>query len=494
MLYDSFDPQLNSVQIDVFPCRVQYFSCPDKCGVFVATTKLSQPITRPSSVASSRGGRVTPALSGRTTPSPFITPGPRVPPAPESKITAGSRASKYVGLTANQLSSREAAGSQSPTRAASSMITPRATTRGPSGIGLATPKSRVSLGASVGLTPKGTGRLQYGISSVPEVPAMPSPPSLSRISNKSTPLTHMTMDELDGDGRNGADDLKSLQMNGKALQDKIAKLIHSAAPSSVPSMPPPPLPNGTSHSHARVNGDSNLQTRIDELERENTRLRMEAEATATILSPVPVEDPTPQVNQLQSRVEELEQQNIDLQSKLDSAGSDTKQSEEVSAKLDTVEGEKAKALARVSELEGQLKLSERSVKERQDKVDALERASQAVADASDKIRAEAETKLKDALAQLADSTALVGSLKEAIATASEDGSATMIAKEKEIALLEAKVARTAAELEEERRELGGQVDELRQAGQVGFPSFLSRALFSSVLPFRSKRSHCMRSA
>jgi hypothetical protein len=58
----------------------QYFTCPPNCGVFVATTKLSAPtvgagaIHRPSSVASSRGGRATPSVStsmqsGRVTPS-----------------------------------------------------------------------------------------------------------------------------------------------------------------------------------------------------------------------------------------------------------------------------------------------------------------------------------------------------------------------------------------------------------------------------------------
>ncbi|THV07103.1 hypothetical protein K435DRAFT_960070 [Dendrothele bispora CBS 962.96] len=42
----------------------RYFSCPEKCGVFVATTKLSPPAFRPPSVASS----VTSSRTGRTTP------------------------------------------------------------------------------------------------------------------------------------------------------------------------------------------------------------------------------------------------------------------------------------------------------------------------------------------------------------------------------------------------------------------------------------------
>ncbi|KAJ7471366.1 CAP Gly-rich domain-containing protein [Mycena galericulata] len=112
----------------------QYFSCPPNCGVFVATTKLSAPtvgpgaIHRPSSVASSRGGRITPSVSGRNTPSTSIQhhnprhdprhpcmrpcsrqPASAGPAALTEKLTAGSRASKYVSMTTKQLSSRNAA-------------------------------------------------------------------------------------------------------------------------------------------------------------------------------------------------------------------------------------------------------------------------------------------------------------------------------------------------------------------------------------------------
>ncbi|EJD32362.1 hypothetical protein AURDEDRAFT_178577, partial [Auricularia subglabra TFB-10046 SS5] len=126
---------------------VAYFTCPPKCGVFVATNKLSPPTTgaiRPSSVASSRGGRVTPAMSaGRVTPSPVPprTPTFRTPAAPRqsmtsragvtpkaadsSKYTAGSRASKYAGMTARQLRGDE-------NRAASPTGTPKAAITRPS--------------------------------------------------------------------------------------------------------------------------------------------------------------------------------------------------------------------------------------------------------------------------------------------------------------------------------------------------------------------------
>lgn len=116
-------------------CRTRYFTCPPMCGIFLQYSKLSSPTTgpgsaRPSSVMSNRSsvrgseslsGRVTPSLSGRATPSGRSTPShnglPRPPPLSsslqqsrtaskssaeasalaESNITAGSRASKYLG-------------------------------------------------------------------------------------------------------------------------------------------------------------------------------------------------------------------------------------------------------------------------------------------------------------------------------------------------------------------------------------------------------------
>ena len=47
-----------------------------------------------------------------------------------------------------------------------------------------------------------------------------------------------------------------------------------------------------------------------------------------------------------------------------------------------------------------------------------------------------------------------------------ESAAVLKAKNAEIALLEARLQKVSAELEEERRELGGHIDELRRAGQV----------------------------
>ena len=75
---------------------------------------------------------------------------------------------------------------------------------------------------------------------------------------------------------------------------------------------------------------------------------------------------------------------------------------------------------------------------------------------------ELETKLED-------SETLVSRLKgtiEAKEGEQSENDVVLAAKNAEISLLEARVEKAYLELEEERRLLGGQVDELRRAGQV----------------------------
>ncbi|KAK6907893.1 hypothetical protein I203_101894 [Kwoniella mangroviensis CBS 8507] len=200
---------------------VSYFSCPPLCGIFVIATKLSPPTagpSRPSSVASSHRslasssasyslhGRATPSFDRTLRDSTTTTPGRttravsssvrRAPvlyddePLPtrtalgtstsanagvESKITAGSRASRYVGMTAKQLDSA---------RAGTLSASVKSTT---------TPKpSRISMG--VGVTPARSARQSIGgslvtprpargprASNIHEMPPPPSPSSINRV-------------------------------------------------------------------------------------------------------------------------------------------------------------------------------------------------------------------------------------------------------------------------------------------------------------------------
>ncbi|KAI0759824.1 hypothetical protein BD413DRAFT_487303 [Trametes elegans] len=482
----------------------QYFVCPPNCGVFVAYTKLSAPtvgvsISRPSSVASSRSGRMTPSFSssgrmtpsaissigngrrtpsisnGRVTPSigngrvtPSIgngrvtpsastgrrTPGiptpaarprpsattarslatPARPTSTQTNITPGSRASKYVGMTAKQLTSRTGAGSPargagsasptrstgfgspsrqlaSPTRSSTSspFNTPKALGMArPSGIGMGIPsttpsKSRPSLSNN---TPRAR---------IPSAIAMPPPasPSGTTLSSRSVSLND-PQTPLD------APMMSDLEMNAKALQDRIAGLMMSKTPSS--PRPDSRTSAGSTHLVELQSQVERLQARLDAAEDENQRLRARADGAER----------------------------------------------EASQRIEGLVAERDKATARVSELEAAARTTERALAERDAAAEALQRTAEQAARDAEKARAESEARLRDAQSQLADRDALVKQLKAAVEAREgeqSENAAVLTAKNTEIALLEARVQKAYAELEEERRELGSQIDELRQAGQ-----------------------------
>lgn len=486
---------LKPVSFHVF--RKRYFACPPLCGVFVATTKLSPATTgitsRPASVASIRSGRMTPSISGRVTPSSAaprvngrvgqktpststgrvtpsftggrITPsfgrptlGAPVAPAPprktpnvtpsvtrtrsstsylhktpmkqttkENNITPGSRASKYVGVTAKQLNNRGThSGPNSPSRKSISAASPARlfgitsptqnmgsptrstsspfqTPRPPRMVNGSPSKVRASIS-----TPKGR---------LPSPVAMPPPASPSRTARSSS-------ERYSGDG-----DLSDLENSGRALQNKIAELMNgsrdrSSRPGSTASIPPMPGPLPSMAQNAELQNEiERLQARLDAAEDENNRLRVSVESSQS----------------------------------------------NASSRIETVTDERDKAKARVTELETSVRTSERLVKEREATIESLERSvKQANADV-EKVRGEGEAKFRDTQSKLEDKEALVSQLKQLIDTKEGEQSendALLDAKKAEIALLEARVQKAYTELEEERKELGSQVDELRKAGQV----------------------------
>ncbi|KAJ7188425.1 hypothetical protein C8R46DRAFT_1054731 [Mycena filopes] len=411
----------------------QYFSCAPNCGVFVATTKLSAPTVgpgaRPSSVASvssSRGGRTTPSVSGRITPStsgmsfstssrmtpsastsristgrttpsnggritpsyagratPGTTPAARArtrvlakPAAAASpaaaltgKLTAGSRASKYVSMTAKQLSSRDAAAS-TPTRrleppaspARSTLPSPSLSSRStssptrPPASPFSTPKPSLGGRVSAGSSAMGRPSISTPRARIPSAVAMPPPAS---------PMT------------------RSISAN----EEPVSLSAWTS-----------PRPESASSSRSLLNDQ--LQSRIQALEYENERLR------AASVPPDVDREATTQLTALQLEYEE--------------------------------------ARTRASELEVKLGVAEQSLEERaihiQELEDARKQQSQALA-----------TTLKEAI--------------DAKESAEREGEGKLKAKQAEIASLELRLMRTRAELDEDRLELNGQVDELRQAGQ-----------------------------
>ncbi|EGN99907.1 hypothetical protein SERLA73DRAFT_72683 [Serpula lacrymans var. lacrymans S7.3] len=477
-----------------------YFTCPLNCGVFVATAKLSAPTVglnyRPSSVASSYSGRITPSFSGRITPSssislasgritpsasisngrvtpsfsgkmapsistgritPGLTPAARarpkptlqtstsVPPSsmqfsakpntPESKITMGSRASKYVGLTAKQLSTRSpSVGSTSlPDLSSRSVSSP--TTQGSLGFNsptkttmspFSTPKASGarSTGLNSGyLTPGSKGRpsLATPRPRVPSAVAMPPPPSPGNlISTRSISLNDDPPIQ-DTSMLTEKQSISDLENTGQALQDKINMLITGKAVAAGRPASRTSLPSAGSDNQIYQVRIDDLESRIDSLQRENATLREGAVASKP-------ED---------SRAQEL---------------------------VSAVQTELDAALKRITDLESELRTSDRSLKERESKVESLERSSQEVQAELNRTKSDTEMRLADLQVNLTDRDNLVKTLKEAIETkegVEHETNTILKAKNVEISSLELRNEKLTTESEHDRRE----INELRQAGQ-----------------------------
>ncbi|KZT11066.1 uncharacterized protein LAESUDRAFT_693618 [Laetiporus sulphureus 93-53] len=473
-----------------------YFVCLPNCGVFVASTKLSAPTadytssSRPSSVASSRHGRMTPSIpysgfpasasatmpAGRKTPSvslsngritPSISNGRGTPAAstgrrtpairpistrsgsagsarmmkmttptktapPHAAITPGSRASKYVGMTAKQLGSRVSAaarsGNSSPSRSTGFSPTQRPGHVSSPTSPFATPKppSRTSIG--IGMPSPTSARQRTSLSTprarVLSSVALPPPASLS-----STSLMARSISMTEANGDVGL--LSDLQQSGKALQDQIAELMSGKVPpnprpeSSASTSSSSVFPTSISNAFELQNQVEILQSRLDAMEDENKRLR-----TAT------------------EKFEAAEQ--------------------ETASRIERISADQKQGAARVVELEAQARNNERTLSERDTTIESLERAAKQTTADIDKIKSEFEARVRDVQSKLDDKEALVTNLKELLEEKEglqTENDAVVRAKDAEITLLEARVQKAYVELEEERKELGGQVDELRNAGQ-----------------------------
>ncbi|KAI0823395.1 hypothetical protein BC628DRAFT_531468 [Trametes gibbosa] len=407
-------------------------------------------------------GRVTPAAStGRRTPG-IVTPAARPRPSAsvgrslvtpgrpsnvETNITPGSRASKYVGMTAKQLTSRttlgspaRGAGSASPTRSTgfgspiqasrqlssptrsltgSPFNTPKALGMSrPMGLGMGIPSTTPSkIRPSLGNTPRAR---------IPSAIAMPPPASPS-----STTLSSRSV-SLNGPQTPIDPPLNDLEMNGKALQDRIAGLLSNKTPSS-------PRPE--------------------------SRTRAESRTSSSSLNLVELQS---HIERLQARLDATEDENRRLRTRVDDAERDASQ------RIELLVAERDQHAARISELETASRTAERSLSERDATIEQLQRAAEQSSRDLDKVRADGEARLRDVQSKLDDRDALIVQLKEAVEAREgeqSESAAVLKAKNTEIALLEARVQKAYAELEEERRELGSQVDELRQAGQVRLGRF-----------------------
>ncbi|KAF8706023.1 hypothetical protein RHS03_05195, partial [Rhizoctonia solani] len=389
---------------------VRYFTCAPKCGVFTLPNKLSAPlgrsIPRPSSAASHyTNGRTTPSVSGRTTPSfaPVKTiPAPVKKKTEDTTITAGSRASKYVGVTATDLNSRNTA---SPTRAASTPLgTPKA------GRTLPTPRTRPSLAQPGNSTPKAARPYN-------PMPPPPVPTDSPRKMRQNT-ITPTSLNSA------GADDdrqslMSALDANNQAIQDKIALLMAGTRTGSNPASPV-----------MRTDDE-----RVAQLEKEIEQLRAEVrDKTASIAEEAAV------LNAAIERAVALEEDKrlaLERVAELEGANSS----------VDDVHKAKQEAETRLSEVEAKLKDTESRLTE-------LETQRQA----ADAKLAEAEEKAKEAETKRSEAESALETLKSSHESELKD-------KTERVAALETQVSTLETDLQFERRELGQQVDELRFAGQ-----------------------------
>jgi CAP-Gly domain-containing linker protein 1 len=261
------------------------------------------------------------------------------------------------------------------------------------------------------------------------------PPASPASTSRSVSLNDGSSRALSGETARTADRdnyLSDLEVNGKALQDKIALLMsgnnNTPSPTKVSSRPP---------SATSIQSAAEMQTQIE---------------------------------RLQSRVASLDYEN----QRLRNAANDTKADElqAVSGRIEVLQATNEESMTRISELETHVKTSERSLNERSSKVESLERTIQQTLADLDRQRNESETRLKDLQAKLEDSDAMVKNLKEAIEAKEgleNQNDSVLKAKNAEITLLESRIHKTSADWEQDRKELAGQVDELRQAGQVSQP-------------------------
>lgn len=287
---------------------------------------------------------------------------------------------------------------------------------------LKTPKPGIggrSSGVGVGLpstTPtKSRTSLLTAKQRLPSAIAMPPPPSPSL--GRTVSLNDYPSDS---ESHHDAFDTSDLQTNGKALQDKIASLL-----STRKSLPGSPTSRAASP-RRHINGGTAPHGRAAELEAENQRLNI-------------------LISGLQG--EELEH----------------------SRRTNSMREDRDQALSRVAELETSVKSVERNLHDRDLKIEVLERSLSNTSADTEKVRADGETRVRDLQSLLDDKEALLGSLKESLALkeGAETETHTLITtKDAEISLLEARVKKAYADIEEERRDLWGQVDALRHAGQV----------------------------
>ncbi|KAI0027613.1 hypothetical protein K488DRAFT_81051 [Vararia minispora EC-137] len=391
-----------------------YFQCPPKCGLSPPTVGPGA-VSRPSSVASSHG-RMTPSFSGRVTPSSSAgTSGGRITPAsttgrishrtPSARMPSDAtfdppKSTGPLGPMHQQVSGGSPTRIDLPSMSASATSSPSSSAKTPR------PSAGRVNGVGLGLpstTPtKGRSSVATLRGRIPSAIAMPPP--MSPVSASRHVESGSSAPQLPQSGSTITEDSP---MDSRLLQDKIANLMFGKGASSSPSPDP--------------GSDDVLATRVAQLEAENGRLN-------GLLS--------------SSRAEELENER----------------------RSDELREDRNHALVRVSDLEASVKALERSLHERDVKIDGLEKLITSASEEAKKSRREGENRTMELQILLNDAENRMKELREALVAKEEAEKRTSTALQSsslELTTLRSRLEQAHHDLEEERKE----VDALRSAGQ-----------------------------
>jgi CAP-Gly domain-containing linker protein 1 len=173
------------------------------------------------------------------------------------------------------------------------------------------------------------------------------------------------------------------------------------------------------------------------------------------------------IAQLQSRIGALEYDNERLRSVSSIPSSDTCND----AQLRTVEQERDDALRRIAQLEAEFLASETSLQNQHTQSSSLEQELRRVAAELETLQLSRDNRFEDMQKKAEDAATLVKTLDDAVdrqAAIARQQEALCKTREAEITDMEIRIERAYAELQDEKNELGAQIEELRMAGQVCF--------------------------
>ncbi|CAI2172357.1 16962_t:CDS:2 [Funneliformis geosporum] len=259
-----------------------YFTCPPKSGIFVNSTKLTKSkesrdvpnLPQTSSVNKSSNAMLrSPSTSSNS--SDKASPGTHAQNAAiaAGRITAGSRASKYIGVTASQLKNRGLAKPSIITGISDNALNGHTTSpksKPTLGLGIMRPSSLQSLKSPS--TPPSNGR-QYrnrrdsSSSTGSAVSNISQPASYVPKTSSGLPRSRSVTPNPPNESQHTSDSENNIkeEMSNKSLQEKIQKLLNDPdTPDSVPL--------GLFDQQAiRI---QQLQMKIEVLETENTHLKL----------------------------------------------------------------------------------------------------------------------------------------------------------------------------------------------------------------------------